>query len=85
MSTLMLVCVCVLRPVIIAMYNGSSSEVLVGVVTTGVGSRSAAAVDKTGVIPVDCGRLPSLIKRKIGGHRLGTLCPSSFSEDTLKV
>ena len=39
--------VCVLRPVRIAMCDGSSSEVLVGVVSTGVGSRSvAAAVDK---------------------------------------
>ena len=38
--------------------DGSSSEVLVGVVSTGVGSRSvAAAVDKrlTGATPVDCG------------------------------
>ena len=51
-------CVCVLRPVRIAMCDGSSSEVLVGVVSTGVGSRSvAAAVDKrlTGATPVDCG------------------------------
>ena len=40
------------------MCDGSSSEVLVGVVSTGVGSRSvAAAVDKrlTGATPVDCG------------------------------
>ena len=50
--------VCVLRPVRIAMCDGSSSEVLVGVVSTDVGSRSvAAAVDKrlTGATPVDCG------------------------------
>ena len=49
--------VCVLRPVRIAMCDGSSSEVLVGVVSTGVGSRSvAAAVDKrlTGATSVDC-------------------------------
>ena len=49
---------CVLRPVRIAMCDGSSSEVLVGVVSTGVGNRSVtAAVDKrlTGAIPVDCG------------------------------
>ena len=50
-------CVCVLRPVSIAMCDVFSSEVLVGVVSTGVGSRSvAAAVDKrlTGATPVDC-------------------------------
>ena len=48
----------VFRPVRIAMCDGSSSEVLVGVVSTGVGSRSvAAAVDKrlTAATPVDCG------------------------------
>ena len=50
--------VCVLRPVRIAMCDGSSSDLLVGVVSTGVGSRSvAAAVDKrlSATTPVDCG------------------------------
>ena len=51
-------CVSVLRPVRIAMCDGSSSEVLAGVVSTGVGSRSmAAAVNKrlSAATPVDCG------------------------------